>query len=203
MNQYFGYVRVSTDQQDSQRQRLAILEWGQNKDIRIEEIIEATMSSRKTLKDRRIDELQDRVSRNDTVVFSELSRLGRSISEILRLVEEFKKHGVRLIFLKENIELSPDSEQDMQSKVMLTLFSLFAEIERDLISERTREGLAARRRAGVKLGRPLGTSKLDGCEERIRELLSWDVPKKRIAKDVGCTPVTLNNWLKRKGKSAC
>ena len=117
------------------------------------------------------------------MLVSELSRLGRSVGQVIQIVDELVKNQIRFIAIKENIHL--DGKQDIQSKVMVTMFSLFAEIERDLISERTREGLIAARAKGRVLGRPKGShgnSRLDGKENEIQMLLCKKVSKTSIAK---------------------
>jgi DNA invertase Pin-like site-specific DNA recombinase len=119
----------------------------------------------------------------DRLVVSELSRLGRSLGQVIQLIDELVKRKVRFAAIKENIRF--ERTQDLQTKVMIALFGLFAEIERDLISERTKEGLVAARARGRPLGRPqgsLGTSKLDGKEEEIRKLLEKEVSKRSLAK---------------------
>jgi DNA invertase Pin-like site-specific DNA recombinase len=111
------------------------------------------------------------------------SRLGRSVGQVIQIVDELVKNQIRFIAIKENIHL--DGKQDIQSKVMVTMFSLFAEIERDLISERTREGLIAARAKGRILGRPKGShgrSRLDGKETEVQMLLGKKVSKTSIAK---------------------
>lgn len=133
----------------------------------------------------------------DVIVFAELSRLGRSVGQIARLVKECTEQDVALHFIKENLALN-NGHRDMSAKVILTMFSLLAEIERDLISERTKDALAACKARGVRLGRKPGVSKLDKDEAYIRERLQMGVSQNRIARDVGCTPVHLCNWLKRK-----
>ena len=119
----------------------------------------------------------------DLLLVSELSRLGRSVGQVIQIVDDLIKHQIKFIAIKENIHL--DGKQDIQSKVMVTMFGLFAEIERDLISERTCEGLAAARAKGRVLGRPKGshgTSRLDGKEGEIQTLLAKKVSKASIAK---------------------
>jgi DNA invertase Pin-like site-specific DNA recombinase len=119
----------------------------------------------------------------DLLLVSELSRLGRSVGQIIQIVDDLVKNQIRLVAIKEDIRL--DGRQDIQSKVMVTLFGLFAEIERDLISERTREGLAAAKAKGHPAGRPkgsLGQSRLDGREAEIKMLLGKQVSKASIAK---------------------
>ena len=127
----------------------------------------------------------------DLILISELSRLGRSVGQIIQLVDEIIKRQVRLIAIKENIQL--DGKQDIQSKMMVTMFGLFAEIERDLISERTKEGLIAARAKGKVLGRPKGNgkSRLDGKETEITMLMGKKVPKASIAKIMGVSRAIL------------
>jgi DNA invertase Pin-like site-specific DNA recombinase len=133
----------------------------------------------------------------DRLVVSKLSRLGRSLSQVIQIVDDLVKRKVRFIAIKEAIRF--EGKQDMQTRVMVALFGLFAEVERDLISERTKEGLAAARAKGCLLGRPngsLGTSKLDGKEEEIRLLLEKRVSKASIAKIVGVSPINLRHFIR-------
>ena len=123
--------------------------------MRIDEFIEATASGQASEKRRRLDELTGLLQRGDCLVVSELSRLGRSLGQIVTILDALAKAGVAFVALKENIRV--EGRRDIQSKVMTTLFALFAEIERDLISERTREGLARAKASGRKLGRPKGS----------------------------------------------
>ena len=158
-----AYLRVSTAQQDVRSQRLAILEYARKHDLRIDDFIEATASGQASEKRRRLDELLNGLQRGDRLIVSELSRLGRSLGQIVAILDALAKAGVAFVALKEDIRV--EGKRDIQTKVMTTLFALFAEVERDLISERTREGLAKARASGRKLGRPkgsLGVSRLDG-----------------------------------------
>jgi len=155
------------------------------------------MSSRKSFKKRRIDELKARLNDGDTLVVSELSRLGRSVGQVVTFVDGLIKSKVRLISIKERLDLN--GKPNIQSKTMLTMFSLFAEIERDLISERTKQGLAAARAKGKMLGRPkgsLGKSKLDGSEKAIAEELKYGVSKAAIARKLGVSRASLINFIK-------
>ena len=168
-----AYLRVSTAQQDAGSQRLAILEYARRQGFRIDDFIEATASARTSAKRRRLDQLMAVLEPGDRLVVSELSRLGRSLGEVVALLDAIAKASVAFVAVKENIRF--EGRQDLQTKVMTTLFALFAEVERDLISERTREGLAKARASGKKLGRPkgsLGVSRLDGREDEIRHFLN-------------------------------
>jgi DNA invertase Pin-like site-specific DNA recombinase len=127
---------------------------------------------------------------------SELSRLGRSVRQIIQLLDQLLKQEVTLVAIKENLTLH--DTPDIQTKLMITLFSLFAEIERDLIAERTKEGLAAARAKGRQIGRPkgaLGTTKLTGRETEIQDLLVKTVSKASIAKIMGVSRGTLHHFI--------
>ena len=195
-----AYLRVSTAQQDVRSQRLAILEHARNQDFPIDDFIEATASGQASEKRRRLDELMSVLQRGDRLVVSELSRLGRSLGQIVAILDALAKAGVAFVAIKENIRV--EGKHDIQAKVMTTLFALFAEVERDLISERTREGLAKARSSGTKLGRPkgsLGVSRLDGKEDDIRHFLNLGVSKSAIAKITGVSRPTLYNFISTRG----
>ena len=156
-----AYLRVSTSSQDLANQKLAILEFSQKRRFPIDQFIESRISSRKSPLERRIDEMLGTLDPGDRLLVSELSRLGRSLSQVIQIVETLVRRKIRFIAIKEAIEF--DGKQDLRTKVMIALFGLFAEVERDLISERTKEGLAAAKAKGKLLGRPkgaLGTSRL-------------------------------------------
>ena len=177
-----AYLRVSTSAQELNNQRLAILDYAHRNNLQVNQFFEEQISSRRSLKERGVNDLILQMAPGDLLIVSELSRLGRSVGQIIQIVDALIKHQVKLIALKENIQL--DGKQDIQSKMMVTMFGLFAEIERDLISERTKEGLAAARIKGKLLGRPkgIGYSRLDGKESEIIMLLSKNIPKASIAK---------------------
>lgn len=200
MPSIWGYARVSTEQQNTENQKLAILEYANQKHLKINNWIETKTSSRKSTKERRIDELLSQLQEGDSIIVAELSRLGRSVGQIAMLVDELLKKKVRVICLKENITLN--GKADISTKVMITMFSLFAEIERELISERTKEGLTRARAEGRLLGRPKGTigkSKLDGKEKEIKEFLAKGVNRANIARFYGVSFPTLENFLKTRG----
>lgn len=191
-----GYVRVSTDEQDTKNQELTLRQYADNQGIKINELIDVTVSSRKGVDQRRINELLSALNTGDTVIVAELSRLGRSINELLQIVDALIKAQVRLVSVKEAININ--GKMDIQSKTMVTIFSLLAEIERDLISMRTKEGLAKARANGVRLGRPKGPgkSKLDGMEDEIQNLLGLGVTKSSMTKMFGISWCALDNFIK-------
>jgi DNA invertase Pin-like site-specific DNA recombinase len=196
----WGYVRVSTDRQNNENQKLAVLEYANGKHLKIDHWIETKASSRKSSKERRIDELVDQLKEGDLLIVAELSRLGRSVGQIAILVDEMLKKNVTVTCIKEGITLN--GKPNIQTKVMITMFSLFAEIERDLLSERTKEGLARARAEGKLLGRPRGTtgkSKLDGKEKEIRDYLAKGVNRANIARIYGVSFPTLEHFIRTRG----
>ena len=143
-----------------------------------------------------LDVLLERLDPKDTLIVSELSRMGRSVGEIITTVDTLVKRKVRLFAVKEGLRLT--GTQNLQSKVIVTLFGLFAEIERELISLRTKEALAVARASGKRLGRPpgvLGKSKWNGREQEIQDLLALKVSKASIAKITGVDRATLYHFL--------
>jgi DNA invertase Pin-like site-specific DNA recombinase len=193
-----AYLRVSPDRQELNVQRLEILEYANRRNIKITDFMEVEISSRKDVKQRRIDELIERLQASDTLIVSELSRLGRSVGQVVNIVDELVRKHIRVIAIKENINIEPNGKKDIQTTVMVSMFSLFAEMERQLISERTRQGLNAARAKGRLLGRPKGSlsaSILNGKDEAIREELRYGVAKAAIARKCGVSRTTLLNYI--------
>jgi DNA invertase Pin-like site-specific DNA recombinase len=191
-----GYIRVSTDEQDTKNQRHEILGHAHDKGIKVDEFISVEISSRKSQAKRRIDELWAKLESGDILIISELSRIGRSTAEVINLVNDLVERKVRFIALKQNIDIN--GTKDTTAKVMITMFSLFAELERDLISDRTRHALSARKAAGVILGRPkgsMGKNMLDEKRTEIEHLLSLNVSKASIAKICGVKRSTLLYYI--------
>eukprot|EP01156_Anaeramoeba_ignava_P011733 Anaeramoba_ignava/a484839_10.p1 GENE.a484839_10~~a484839_10.p1 ORF type:complete len:201 (-),score=34.23 a484839_10:135-737(-) len=195
-----GYVRVSTEEQDIKNQELEIRRYADNKDLDINKFIQLEISSRKNEKDRKINELKSTLSEKDNLIVSELSRLGRSTKEVLFLLDELKEKGVIVHLIKQNMIIDKNSNDPM-SKLLITLLASFGELERDLISQRTKEALKSKKESGVILGRPLGStgkSKLDGKEEQIKELLEKGLTKTAVSKLFGCDRSTLNNFIRKR-----
>ena len=197
MGRVVGYVRVSSDRQTVKNQEHAIYEYCHDKGLTLDETIKISISSRKTPKQRRIDELLEKLQEGDTLIVSELSRLARSVGQIAIIIDTLLNNQVRVICIKEDMDLN--GERDIQAKTMITIISLFAELERDLISVRTKEGLARARAEGKLLGRPKGTlgkSQLDGKEEEIKRYLGRGVNKTNIARifQVGWT--TMDHFIR-------
>lgn len=180
----YGYVRVSTQDQSVDSQKNSISRYCVDKKLIVDEWIELEMSSRKSTVLRRIDELLNKLSPSDIVIASELSRLGRSIKETLNTIEMItQEKQARLILIKQNLGLNPTIKNNVANKVLITIFSMLAELERDFISERTKEGLRARVAKGIKLGKPKGViqaSMYDKDKEKILHLYQLGVPLQKI-----------------------
>lgn len=200
MSKIVAYLRASTDKQDLNNQKLEILEFARERQLHVDEFIAITISSRRTSKQRRIDEMLSKLADSDTLIVTELSRLGRSTSEVISLINELVQRHIRVLIIKQNLDLKQN--HDMTAKVMITLFSLFAELERDLVSMRTKEALAAKKTQGIKLGKPKGTvqaSKFDKDRQRIEELLSLGLSVRKIAKRLGYSNhIGLNTYINKR-----
>jgi len=196
MSRTYAYIRVSTDKQETENQRFEILKYANEKKLGNVEFIEETVSGRKSWKERQLGKLIERIQKGDILIVTELSRLGRSMLEIMELLSILLRKGVELHVVKNNQIL----KDDLQSKVFAMAFSIAAEIERELISQRTKEALARLKKQGKKLGRPKGSGKssLDQHYEQIKELLEKGVSIASIAKILGKHYNTVYNYVKKK-----
>ncbi|MCP4050434.1 MAG: master DNA invertase Mpi family serine-type recombinase [bacterium] len=192
----YGYIRVSTDKQNTENQRFEILKYADTKKLTIDKWIEETISSRKKLEERQLGELIGKLEQNDIVIMTELSRMGRSLLEIMSILHNLMNRDVKVFTTKENYELG----NNINSQVLAFAFGLSAQIERDMISQRTREALARYKAEGKKLGRPKGrlsqNTKLTGKEEQITELLAKNVPVAAIARILEVNRGTLTHLIK-------
>ena len=193
----YGYIRVSTDKQDYDNQKHGILEYCNRLKISPIEFVTETISSRVKLEERDINRLLGDLKEGDILVTSELSRLGRSILEVMTIFKSLTERGVTTHIIKGGFVIN-GTDNKIQSCVLIFAFGLSAEIERELISQRTKEALQRRKSEGVVLGRKKGAvikSKLDGKEEQIIDLVSKGVPVASIAKIFGCARGTLVNFI--------
>ena len=190
-----GYLRVSTSEQDIKKNKADILYFANDKNFGKVQWIEETVSGATSWKNRKVKGVIDKLKSDDRIITPELSRLGRSTLEVLEILKVAKDKGINVYSVKEGLELNGS----IQSKIMSTMLALFAELERDFISKRTKEALKARKAAGVKLGRPKGPgkSKLDQFREEIIALLRNGSTKRYVAKKYGTTPPNLHNWLRK------
>ena len=194
----YGYICVSCDKQTVENQRYEINKFCAALDITVDGWIEETISGAIAFNRRALGKLLERVVKDDLIICAELSRLGRNLFMIMEILNICMTKECRIWTIKDNYRLG----DNLQSKVLAFAFGLSAEIERDLISQRTKEALARRRSDGMILGRPKGKLtareeyKLNGKEGLITELLSSGVAKLRIARICGVTRNTLNRYLR-------
>ena len=194
----YGYIRVSSDKQTVENQRFEIENFCQREKIKIDGWISETISGTKNYDKRELGKLLQRVEAGDLIICSEISRLGRSLFMIMEILNLCLSKDCRVWTVKDGYRLG----DDIQSKVLAFAFGLSAEIERNLISQRTKEALHRKRASGVILGRPHGTSgqkycKLYQCENMIKELQHLGNSKAFIANSLHVHRNTLDNYLKK------
>lgn len=200
MSRVLAYLRVSTPSQNLENQRVEIRKYASMHGMDVTDWIEIAMSSGKSEELRRVDSIREMLKSGDTLITTELSRLGRSITQILTLIDYLTRNGVRVVVVKQNLRLGEGA--DLASKIQMAVFALLAEIERNLISERVKMGLAVAKENGKVLGRPGGPTgyrKLKGKDAQIQQMLSFQVSKRAIARMLGVAPNTLIAYVKEKG----
>ena len=192
-----AYLRVSTTDQDIEKNKYDILQLANSKELGQVEWVEETVSGRISWRKRKIADILEQALSGDTLIVSELSRLGRSMLECMEILSIASEKGVHVYAVKGNWQL----DGSIQSKIIAMAFSMAAEIERDLISQRTKEALAAKKKAGVRLGRPrgVGKSKLDQHRAEIERLLANGSTQKHIAGRFGITEANLSMWMEKHG----
>lgn len=195
----YAYIRVSTDKQTVENQRFEIDNFCKARKIKIGRYIEETVSGMKAVDKRELGLLIRKMKEGDTLIASEISRLGRRLLEVMSILKMLMDKKVNVITVKEHFELG----DNLQSHVIAFAFSLASEIERSLISQRTKEALARRKAMGQKLGRKAGgcnrTHKLDGKAALIRTMVEYGYNKAEICRKVGCTYGTLEKHLRNEG----
>ena len=193
----YGYIRISTGKQDTENQRFEILKYANENKLGSVEFLEETISGRKSWKDRKVGTLVQELQKGDILIITELSRLGRSMLEVMELLSILLRNGVELHVVKNKQVL----KDDLHSKVFAMAFSIAAEIERELISQRTKEALARRKAEGKPIGRPKGSfsSSLDKHREQIEEFLRKGVSISSIAKILEVPYGRLWDYVKRRG----
>lgn len=194
----YGYIRVSTDRQTVENQRYELNQFCERSTLVIDKWIEETISGSKDLKERKLGKLLKKMKRSDILICSELSRLGRNLLMIMGILNECMNRDIQVWTIKDNYRLG----SDINSKVLAFAFGLSAEIERNLISQRTKEALARKKAEGVILGRPVGRkslkTKLTGHEKKIRELLEKNVSYSAIGRILGVHRLTVSSFVKER-----
>jgi len=192
----YGYIRVSTDRQTVENQRYEILKYASEKRFHIDEWVEEVVSGNAPLEERRLHTVLSKVAKDDVLIVTELSRLGRKLIEVMSILNSCMEKETKVYTIKEGYELG----NNIPSKVLAFAFSLSAEIERNLISQRTKEAMARLKSEGQSIGRPKGalskTTKLTGKEKMIEELLDKKVSVNAIGRILGVSPITVNNYMK-------
>jgi DNA invertase Pin-like site-specific DNA recombinase len=192
-----AYLRVSTSDQDVEKNKAAILLLAHRKDLGHVHFVEETVSGRVPWRQRQLATILEDLRPGDSLVVSELSRLGRSMLECMEILAIATQKGLKLHTVKGEWQL----DSSLQSKIMAMVFAMAAEIERDLISQRTTEALRVKKAAGAQLGRPRGPgkSKLDRYQPEIEGLLANGATQRFIAKRYGTTEGNLHHWLQKRG----
>lgn len=195
----YGYVRVSTDMQTTENQKMAILEFCKREGLVVDDWIAETVSGAKKYDKRLLGELLAHVQEGDTIISTEISRLGRSLFMVMEILNICMEKNVKVWTIKDNYRLG----DGIESKVLAFAFGLAAEIERNMISERTKQGLARVRAQGTVLGRPKGRKsdelKLDEHFLEVQEMLLQKVPYIEIGRRVGVHRGTLDKYIKDRG----
>lgn len=191
---YYGYLRVSTEEQNLENQKIAILEKF-NIDCWVYEKRSGTVDYHK----RNLGGLMNNLSKNDVLVITELSRLGRSLSMIFKIINDLIEKGVRVVAIKNNFDLNPYAKNDYVSSVLLFAFGLSAQIERDLISERTKQGLVVARKNGKRIGRQKGevvyNVKLRKYQNEIEFKINEGRSINSLAKEYDVTWTTMKKFI--------
>lgn len=193
----FAYIRISTDKQTLETQRLEIKKYALKKDLKIDVWVNEIVSGTKSVDERKLGALLKRMKKGDTLIISEISRLGRNLMEIMSMLNLCMTKEVSVFTIKEQYELG----NNINSQILAFAFGLSAQIERNLISQRTKEGLARKKAEGISLGRTLGSKnskyKLTGKEQYIKRMLNEGIPKKVICKKLECSFTTLKEHIAR------
>lgn len=195
-----AYLRVSTIDQDIEKNKSAILALANHKVLGHVQFVEEKASGKVSWRKRKIAEILETTQKGDNIIVSELSRLGRSMLECMEILSIATQKGINVYAVKGDWQLT----NSIQSKIVAMAFSMASEIERDLISKRTREALQVKKQNGMKLGRPkgIGKSKLDTYRMEIEALLKNGSTQKFVAKRYQTTEANLHHWLKQRGLAA-
>lgn len=193
----YAYIRVSTDKQTVENQRFELQKFATEKGIVIDKWISEIVSGTKATNDRKLGPLLKKMKKGDILILSEISRLGRNLMQIMSILNLCMSKETMVLTAKERYELG----NNINSQILAFAFGLSAQIERDLISQRTKEALARRKANGQRLGREVGSKnthyKLTGRESLIRTMLEYGYSKAAICKKLKCNPKTLDDHIKR------
>lgn len=191
----YAYLRVSTLEQNTEKNKLDVLKFANTKKLGNVDFVEEQISGKANFKNRQLGALLEKMGNNDVLIVPELSRIARSITQIFEVIDITKQKGITLYSIKEDFS---NNDKSITSTVTTTVFALVAQIERDLISLRTKEALQSKKAQGIKLGRPKGKgkSKLDKYKDEILKLIELKVPKTIIARQYNTSMANLHRFLK-------
>lgn len=191
----YAYLRVSTLEQNTEKNKLDVLKFANTKKLGNVDFVEEQISGKANFKNRQLGTLLEKMKKNDVLIVPELSRIARSITQIFEVIDITKQKGITLYSIKEDFS---NNDKSITSTVTTTVFALVAQIERDLISLRTKEALQSKKAQGIKLGRPKGKgkSKLDKYKDEILKLIELKVPKTIIARQYNTSKTNLHRFLK-------
>lgn len=198
----YGYLRVSSDEQDVNSQKQGVVEFAKQKGWEIEKYItDEGVSGGKDPDKRNLGPLLKLLQKDDVIICSEISRLGRDLYMVMDILHHAMNVGCVIYTVKDKFVLG----DDIQSKVLAFAFGLSAEIERQMICQRTKEGLKLKVKQGILLGRPIGTKSIESStdlsdrKEEVIQQFNWGVPERRMAQNFGCDRNTITRWLHRWG----
>lgn len=194
---HYAYLRVSSDSQDVANQKHGIYEYCNRVGIGNLAFVEDIVTGKKKWHERKLGSLIDGMTSGDKLIFAEVSRIARSTLQVLEVLEVCMDKGINVYIAKQNMQL----DGSMQAKITATILGLAAEIEREFISMRTKEALAAKKAKGMELGRPRGpapTLKLDAKRKQIEKYLKLGLGLRPTAKLIGEAPSTLRDYIIRR-----
>lgn len=194
----WAYYRVSTDKQDYESQKIGVVDYANRAGLKIDkEIIDNGVSGIVCAKKRKLNIILRQMQPGDTIITSELSRLGRSTADVINTCNTIARRHVKCHLVKQGMDI----DQTPMGKMLVAIFSAFAEMERDLISQRTKEGMARRRENGLYVGRKPGAKNIKRVLDDVEPNEIWDLmadgwSQRAIAKKFGVAPTTINTWIK-------
>jgi DNA invertase Pin-like site-specific DNA recombinase len=191
----YGYIRVSTDKQTVENQRFEINNYCAKNGLEIDKWINETISGKEVFEKRKLGRLLKIIRKGDSLICSELSRLSRTMYSLILILERCEKRDIDIIAIKESF----NPKQNQISRYIAPIFAVVSEVERNLISQRTKESLSRLKASGVKLGRPFGSKsknkKLSGKETIITKMLDENLSSREIARKLKVHRKTLKNFI--------